>query len=70
MTMEASSSIEAARRHLMAARAAIDAEIHDYPTPVAGCDAQYNHLLAERRRILAALRALEAEVHIPTPRAP
>lgn len=70
MTMEAASSIEAARRHLQAARAAIDAEIHHYPTPVAGCDAQYNHLLAERSRVLAALRALEAEVRIPTPRAP
>lgn len=63
-------SVGTARHHLLAARAALDAEIRGYPTPIAGCDTQYNHLLAERRRIQAALRALEAEVHIPTPRAP
>ncbi len=40
------------------------------PTPVAGCDAQYNHLLAERRRVRFALGALEADVRIPTPREP
>lgn len=65
-----SASVETARGHLVAARAAIDAEIQAYPTPVSGCDAQYNHLLADRRRIRAALRALDAEIHIPTPRAP
>ncbi|HUF86672.1 MAG TPA: hypothetical protein VMM59_04755 [Thermohalobaculum sp.] len=63
-------SVETARRHLVAARAALEAEIRAYPTPIAGCDAQFNHLLAERRRVLAALRALDAPVHIPTPRAP
>ncbi len=62
--------LETARTHLHAARAALDAEIHGYPTPISGCDAQFNHLLAERRRVMAALRALSAEVHIPTPRAP
>ena len=66
----AAPSVETARQHLLAARSALDAEIHAYPTPISGCDAQYNHLLAERRRIQAALRALEAEIHIPTPRAP
>ena len=49
---------------------ALDAEIRDYPTPVSGCDAQYNHLLAERRRAHEALQVLDAEIHIPTPRAP
>ena len=59
-----------ARTALMDARAELDAEIHAYPTPISGCDAQYNHLLAERRRIHAALEALDADIHIPTPRAP
>lgn len=63
-------SIRAARRCLVEARAALDAELRDYPRPISGCDAQYNHLLAERRRIHEALTALTAEVHIPTPRAP
>ena len=52
--------IAAARARLRAALAAIDAELRAYPTPVAGCDAQYNHLLARRRQVRAALNALEA----------
>jgi hypothetical protein len=63
-------SVRTARACLASAREALDAEIRAYPRPIAGCDAQYNHLLAERRRIHEALAALEAEVHIPTPRAP
>ena len=59
-----------ARAALEDAARDLDAEIHGYPTPVSGCDAQYNHLLAERRRIRRALAALGAEIHIPTPRAP
>lgn len=51
-------------------RAELDAEIRGYPTPISGCDAQYNHLLAERRRIHAAMQALQEDVHIPTPRVP
>jgi len=65
-----SASILKARQCLAAARDGLDAEIRDYPRPISGCDAQYNHLLAERRRVHEALAALEAEVHIPTPRAP
>ena len=63
-------SIQTARHCLVTARSALDSEIRDYPRPVAGCDAQYNHLLAQRRRIHEALAALEADTHIPTPRAP
>lgn len=59
-----------ARTALLDARADLDAEIRDYPTPISGCDAQYNHLLAERRRVHAALEALDADIHIPTPRSP
>lgn len=59
-----------ARTALRDAAAQLDAEIHAYPTPISGCDAQYNHLLAERRRVRRALEALDAPVHIPTPRAP
>ncbi len=64
------STLQTARRHLAEARDALDAEIRAYPTPVSGCDAQYNHLLAERRRAHEALQVLESEIHIPTPRAP
>jgi len=43
-------------------------EINEYPTPIAGCDAQFNHLLAERTKVDAALRKLQQDVFIPTPR--
>lgn len=66
----AAAIVEAARLRLHEAQAVLDAEIRAYPTPISGCDAQFNHLLAERRRVRAALRALWAQVHIPTPRAP
>ena len=59
-----------ARTALLQARDELDADIRGYPTPISGCDAQYNHLLAERRRVHAALEALDADIHIPTPRAP
>ena len=62
--------VQTARDALSAARAVLDAEIRTYPTPISGCDAQYNHLLAERRRLHGALEALNADIHIPTPRAP
>lgn len=58
-----------ARAALVEAAAELDGEIRAYPTPISGCDAQYNHLLAERRRVRSALAALDAPVHIPTPRA-
>jgi hypothetical protein len=63
-------TIQAARQYLASACEALDAEIRDYPTPISGCDAQYNHLLAERRRAHEALQVLDADIHIPTPRAP
>jgi hypothetical protein len=62
--------VEHARAILRRAGQELDGEIRAYPTPIAGCDAQYNHLLAERRRVRFALGALNAEVHIPTPREP
>ena len=62
--------IQDVRCSLAIARDALDVEIRQYPTPISGCDAQYNHLLAERRRAHEALRVLDAEIHIPTPRSP
>jgi hypothetical protein len=55
---------------LRRARTALTEEIAAYPTPISGCDAQFNHLLAERRRLTLALQALESPVFIPTPRTP
>ena len=59
-----------AERALTRALRALQRDIADYPTPIAGCDAQFNHLLAERRRLTAALEVLGRDVAIPTPRWP
>jgi hypothetical protein len=50
--------IDNARLSLEAARRKVETEITSYPRPIAGCDAQFNHLLAARERISLALRAL------------
>ena len=65
-----SECLHVARAELSAAQRLLSAEIRDYPTPISGCDAQFNHLLAERARISGALAELEAAVFVPTPRTP
>jgi len=62
--------ILAARAELAAARHHLQDEISNYPAPISGCDAQFNHLLRERQRVLAAIRSLDEFVFVPTPRAP
>ena len=59
-----------ARGHLEAARSSIQEELRAYPTPVSGCDAQYNHLIGLRGSIADALRALQAPRFVATPRTP
>lgn len=70
MTASYQSLCDEARVALTSAKLRLTEEIAAYPTPVSGCDAQYNHLLAERKRIANALVALANEVFIPTPRSP
>lgn len=62
--------ILAARAELGVARKLLQSEISGYPVPIAGCDAQFNHLLAERQKVLTAIRSLDEVVFIPTPRSP
>jgi len=69
MGQSAFTHLDTARAELAAASEALKDEIGAYPTPIAGCDAQFNHLLASRRKVDAALAALDTEIHIPTPRA-
>lgn len=70
MLPENQSSIRPAQNRLENARCELNAEIVDYPTPIAGCDAQFNHLLTERQKVLEALRVLGEAVFVPTPRTP
>lgn len=53
---------------LEAAKRLIGEEISEYPTPVAGRDAQYNHLLSRRSQVSRALDVLRQDVFVPTPR--
>ena len=62
--------ISTAREALKAAKVALQSEISAYPTPISGCDAQFNHLLADRQKVLEALSTLDAFVFVPTPRTP
>lgn len=62
--------ILAAHTELRCAKQMLSDEISHYPTPIAGCDVQFNHLLAERQKVLAALEALNAAIFVPTPRSP
>lgn len=62
--------ITAARAELAVARRLLQSEISSYPTPISGCDAQFNHLLAERQKVLTAIKSLDDFVFVPTPRTP
>ncbi|MEM1430113.1 MAG: hypothetical protein AAGG09_11700 [Pseudomonadota bacterium] len=59
-----------ARRCLRAAQADLRAELSAYPTPVSGCDAQYNHLIGMRTAIGTALATLDGPAFVATPRRP
>lgn len=59
-----------ARTELKMARQRLNSEISNYPTPIAGCDAQFNHLLAQRQKVQLALQSLDSSVFVPTPRTP
>jgi hypothetical protein len=70
MQIETNDPLTLARDALRLAQRNVLAEIGSYPRPVAGCDAQFNHLLDIRGRIGRALAALDNEIAIPTPRSP
>ncbi|MEX0278510.1 MAG: hypothetical protein AB3N19_13405 [Ruegeria sp.] len=63
-----SECLEIARQELKLAQTALRRDIADYPTPIAGCDEQFNHLLDQRERVRNALAALEVRHFVPTPR--
>lgn len=62
MAAKVEDSMNSARAELMDAKAQLTREIRNYPTPIAGCDCQFNHLLAQRTKITAALKALDSEI--------
>ncbi|WP_422377851.1 hypothetical protein [Roseibium sp.] len=68
MGTEYDAHIEAAILALQIARQQITDEIRSYPTPVAGCDVEYNSLLSKRTQLTRALDVLNREIFVPTPR--
>ncbi len=64
------SQILAAQKALQNASQLLSDELRAYPTPVSGCDAQYNFMIGERNRVRAALDQLEQPVFVATPRTP
>ena len=68
--MSYSQSLDSARAALKQARDEIQQELRDYPTPVSGCDAQYNHLIGMRGAITDALSTLATPRFVATPRTP
>ena len=70
MMSDTDRAVAHARKALETARTRLADEIAAYPTPISGCDAQFNHLLAQRSQITRALEALDRDVFIPTPRTP
>ena len=70
MTETADDCIALAAAELRAARRQLADEISTYPAPISGCDAQFNHLLAQRQRVANALAALATTPFVATPRQP
>ncbi|MGV6838734.1 MAG: hypothetical protein ACWA40_00925 [Planktomarina sp.] len=62
--------LKTARQSLVSAQTALRAELSAYPTPISGCDAQYNALISEMRRVTEALAVLDTPYFVATPRQP
>ncbi len=68
--MTFSTRLRDVQSELETVKAQIQSEIMDYPTPISGCDAQYNYLIGLRGSISEALRALDGPRFVATPRTP
>lgn len=66
--MDYEDCLTVARAELQKAEALIRDEIANYPTPVSGCDVQYNYLIGQRASIGRALDHLAAPAFVATPR--
>ena len=68
--MSYQAALDHAWRELKRAQCEILSELRTYPTPISGCDAQYNHLIGQRSAISDALNALGSPRFVATPRTP
>ena len=65
LTNESPEARSRLRAELEQEKARIYEQIGRYPTPIAGCDQQFNHLLAQQRRIIQALAQLDEAENEP-----
>lgn len=68
MKPEQKRELDKAVKALESAQRLLGTEIASYPTPISGCDAQFNYLLSQRAMISNALHALASPPFIPTSR--
>jgi hypothetical protein len=65
---EAAASLELAESNLEAERRRLYEEIRNYPTPIAGCDQQFNYLLEQQARVIADLERVRLAIAALGPR--
>lgn len=58
--MRSMSSPREAEEQLDAERRRLYEEIRNYPTPIAGCDQQFNYLLEQHAQVIAELNRMRA----------
>ena len=68
--MSLADCLNVAKAELTTARRLLQDEIRSYPTPISGCDAQFNYLIGLRASVSEALRALDGPRFVATPRTP
>ena len=61
-------ALNAAASELRKAKRLLAGKIARYPTPISGCDAQFNRLLSDRKRVADTIRSIESQPFIPTSR--
>jgi hypothetical protein len=68
MTADSDTKMVRVRLVLQTGRCSLAHENLNDPTPISGCDAQFNHLLAKRTQIGRAIDAMTVAILVPTPR--
>lgn len=63
-------ALNSALSELKKAQRMLAKEIANYPSPISGCDAQFNRLLSDRVRIANTLRSIDSQPFVPTSRDP
>ena len=55
--------ISKTEQKVLQALKSVETQLESYPTPIAGCDVQFNYLLAERQRLARRIRQIRDGIH-------